>query len=775
MLWESLAVWAGERALAWLQRQAGDLLTAPLDQLRQQLWDEPRARRLLLQTLTRHLPPCLEQQLAATQPHLVPVVRQWLDPQRGLGLVPEALHEALQNLAALGPDDLTPYLERALSGWQLDAADRAAVLDALRACLLRLPPQAGLDPVLLTLHLLHWHDRRTEAALQQVLQRLERFFAVYDPQTLGVHISGPLGHFVQQDFWPLTPGMMAAARRLPPQPFYDGAEPNWANIALDYDAPRTGWLRQVNAWLDDPEPPRKAMILLAPAGQGKTTALMRLAWNRARAGDPVLVHREMLSDPPTDLHAWSVPQTRPFIFIVDRADQHVDMLRRFHREWQNRPAYRLVLAARPHEWSLVQPAARSLGLNAEIPFPDLADPAQEDELRAMLARLAQHDALGLLRGVPAEQRVQRFRQMLRSQTVTHGQLLAAMLVVRHDPQGRRGFLSLVEKRLLDFLDAVLDRGRRPTEEVRTWLALYILTALVHRWDRWLHHQVLLQALEGMPLYAQPGVVLRQARVWLQREFLLQQEVASSPRWRTRHPVLAWATLVLLYPDDFHAGPAAEAPRAAAQRLDRENLRPWATLADAHRALWQALAAFPADQARELGLHRLLTSLAVHLSLEARGRVDPGLPWLWRATQAASAAREVLPVAQGWGLRFPVLYQALGVLEKEAEDLQRARAVLTRGLRRVRSRRGRALLLSTRGSLQARGWKDYAAAEEDFRRALELNPYDPHTHYHLARDVLLPQGRRDEACRHLQRALQLRVRKRGFRRHLQRFYRRWCKG
>ncbi len=100
------------------------------------------------------------------------------------------------------------------------------------------------------------------------------------------------------------------------------------------------------------------------------------------------------------------------------------------------------------------------------------------------------------------------------------------------------------------------------------------------------------------------------------------------------------------------------------------------------------------------------------------------------------------------------YQAWALMEAQQVDPRRALELLDEGLSRAREPRGRALLLSTRGGTLAR-LKRFSEAEEAFHQALALDEANPLTHYHYAMDVLAPQGRREEACRHLRRALQLR--------------------
>jgi len=104
--------------------------------------------------------------------------------------------------------------------------------------------------------------------------------------------------------------------------------------------------------------------------------------------------------------------------------------------------------------------------------------------------------------------------------------------------------------------------------------------------------------------------------------------------------------------------------------------------------------------------------------------------------------------------------------------EEALRILERGLARVRRRRGRAQLLSTQGSILARTGR-HTEAEAAFRKALRLNPKDPLTHYHYAKDLLIPQGRVAEACEHLRQARALRARKARHRRRIDQAWHRWC--
>jgi tetratricopeptide (TPR) repeat protein len=112
------------------------------------------------------------------------------------------------------------------------------------------------------------------------------------------------------------------------------------------------------------------------------------------------------------------------------------------------------------------------------------------------------------------------------------------------------------------------------------------------------------------------------------------------------------------------------------------------------------------------------------------------------------------------------------MEAQQGQPETAEALLRRGLEQVEERRGRALLLSTLGSILAHR-EAYPEAEDAFRQALAFDEKDPLTHYHFAVNCLIPQGKLEEACRHLERARSLRPRKERDRRKIESALRRHC--
>ncbi|MDQ7028567.1 MAG: tetratricopeptide repeat protein [Ardenticatenia bacterium] len=176
----------------------------------------------------------------------------------------------------------------------------------------------------------------------------------------------------------------------------------------------------------------------------------------------------------------------------------------------------------------------------------------------------------------------------------------------------------------------------------------------------------------------------------------------------------------------------------------------------HAPTWQAWALMEA-RLREVERAR---------ELFARGvEADPGHAPAWQAWALMEArlgrheeARRLFRQGVEADPANAPTWQAWALMEARLGRHEEARRLLDEGLSRVQEPRGRALLLSTRGSMLARQQK-YAEAEADFRAALALHEGDPLTHYHFAVDCLLPQNRRQEACQHLRRAEELRPRKR----------------
>ncbi len=253
--------------------------------------------------------------------------------------------------------------------------------------------------------------------------------------------------------------------------------------------------------------------------------------------------------------------------------------------------------------------------------------------------------------------------------------------------------------------------RHGQEQARLILEGYAGIALVHRFGFWLSRRLLARYV-SLPESELAPRLLRP----LKGE-LLEAIETDDRRFYTRHPWIA---------------------EHALQHLVEQVLVPPAQ--DLYQKLFVALGTLCQQDARAQE-RKLLTLLPLAFKRQGELKMAHDL-----FARAAEADPRHAPTLQAWAL-----------LEKEQGRVEEARALLERGLQQVTARRGRAILLSTLGGFLAEQG-DLATAERHFQEALRLDEKDPLAHYHFAMRVLLPAGRREEACRHLARAHALRARK-----------------
>ena len=550
-------------------------------------------------------------------------------------------------------------------------------------------------------------------------------------QVLLPHPPGIAFRVLDEDF------RKAQAGRVPAD-FYNGTRPNWANIALDYDARRRLSDELLDFVTSRSLPPQRIGVVVGRSGEGKTTLLMRAAWELSRAGFVVLwQHHGYVTTP---YHRAFQGERRLVICLDDLV--WVENLPSLVSDLnESGLPFVLLGAARQNEWEnsgLGSQLGRLAGLRRfELHGLALA------EVRDLLGRLEAHRALGVLEGLPAAQREAHFLER------AGGQLLPALLTARRG----QSFENIVESVFLNL------QRRYDQERCKLILRGYAGIALVHRFDFWLSGRLLarftgLPEAEIAPRLIQP----------LQGELLELHQTEDRRRY-TRYPWVAEHALTWL----------------AGRHLPTED--------DLYYAFFQALARLLAEQPG-LPERKLLTLLP--LAFKRQGEVERARELFGRA---AEADPKQAPVWQAWAVlekeqgeverarelfgraaeadpKKAVTWQAWAVLEKEQGEVERARELLQRGLGRVSARRGRALLLSTLGSLLA-SERRYAEAESYFQQALSLDEANPLTRYHFAVQVLLPLGRREEACAHLQRALALGPRKARDQRRIEQALRKHC--
>ncbi|MGB9890809.1 MAG: tetratricopeptide repeat protein [Anaerolineae bacterium] len=534
----------------------------------------------------------------------------------------------------------------------------------------------------------------------------------------------------------------AAQATRAPADFYNGTRPNWANIALNHDAPRN-LLDRVVAFAGDPQPPLQRIgVILALAGEGKTTLLMRAAWELASQGFPVLWrhHGNILADYRQPLEG----EQRVVICIDELAEIGTeDLLAALVNDLTAAGVpFVLLGTARPHEWEASGlPARLARCASLETLF---LERLTEPEVQGLLERLERANALGALADLPPSRRMHHFLDRLQAD----GQLLPALLTARR---------GLAFEKILESVFIRLEHrfGKGASNLLRGYAGI----ALVHRFGFWMTRPLLARSL-GIPEARLAPDLLRP----LQGE-LLEVTDAGEGRLYTRHPWVAEQALKLL----------------AGSRLPEE---PY-LYDDLLRALGGLLKEAPEREERKL-LTKLPLAFKREGSIPMARRLfaraaeanprDPVIYQAWALLEKEQGeierARELFARAAEADPRHAPTYQAWALLEAQSRHPAEARRILEEGLSQITEPRGLALLHSTLGGLLARQG-EYQAAEEQFHQALELDSRDPLTHYHYAIDCLVPQRRMDEACRHLREAESLGARKARDRRRIREALQRHC--
>ncbi len=508
----------------------------------------------------------------------------------------------------------------------------------------------------------------------------------------------------------------------PGNPFYDGATPNWANIAHGDDAPRTlfGPLRQFA--LDQGRGAYKTALTLALAGEGKTTLLRRLAWSLAETGCPVLVrHHEHV------VRAARIPisSETPLVLVFDDADQEEQIPRLAAELADNGVPFLLLMAARVHEWHTVTWEGKLKRTGTFKIFH--LDRLDKREVEALLEKLSHANKLDALASLPRQQQVQHFLDRLKAD----GQLLPALLTARYG-------VEQFEAILLDVLEKI---RRRPEGDFL--LRAYAMLAGVHRYGLWLTRRLFADAMEMPEAEVSTRVIGP-----LEGELLEVQESAGE-RLSTRHPVIAERAMKILEEQKWTP--------AAVYLYEK-----------IFAVLGAALGENPYDTQK-----KLLTILPLHFVRQ--GKFNEARQLFEQGTRADPTHA---PTYQAWALMEQKLghterarqlfeqgtradpthaptYQAWALMEL-GHDPNRCLQILEESLRKVSDPRGLASLYSLQGSAYAKQ-QQFEQAEAAFERAIQFDPREARSHYFFALRVLEAQKRWQEAIAHYEHALQLRPR------------------
>ena len=246
-------------------------------------------------------------------------------------------------------------------------------------------------------------------------------------RTPGISESQNVLAFLDHDADHVRPGLPIIAA--PAKDFYVGRDVGWAGIAADLDVRRrlsdTVLVTAILADESERGQPVDLHVVKSPAGNGKSIAPKRIAWDAANDYDKLVLFLRQggALRPEAILDVYSYCQERVFLF-VDRAALRVQEILDVIRVARAGSVKLTILTAeRDNEWNVRCDELDQFNVT-EYPLPYLS----EREIGDLLVKLDEHDSLGVLRELTAEQRVQVFLQRAQRQ----------LLVALHEAtQGKR--------------------------------------------------------------------------------------------------------------------------------------------------------------------------------------------------------------------------------------------------------------------------------------------------------------------------------------------------
>ena len=202
--------------------------------------------------------------------------------------------------------------------------------------------------------------------------------------------------------------------------FYRGYDNGWGCILQELDIERScseSVLVDAVLLAENERRVAELFMLKGPGGNGKSVALKRIAWEAAVSYNNVALSCEgdasLRIDPLSELHLLT--GKRVFLF-VDKVALVRSSLRRLLLAARSRSIPITVIGAeRESEWNIYCEQLESF-VRQEFAVPYLDD----KEIESLLERLETHNALGLLKEVGLEERIQKFKQH------AEGQLLVAL-------------------------------------------------------------------------------------------------------------------------------------------------------------------------------------------------------------------------------------------------------------------------------------------------------------------------------------------------------------
>lgn len=142
--------------------------------------------------------------------------------------------------------------------------------------------------------------------------------------------------------------------------FLRGGLPRWSDIHHGVDVSRKGLeglLRHLVGRRDDDRRPAVAWVVSA-AGNGKTTALMRLAYELVRKDEVDVLWRPMHVDPATPLDQRALRRRRPTVVVLDDADLVPNLIPVLRGAVRERQPVHFVLGYSRTSWNRSRPVQK---------------------------------------------------------------------------------------------------------------------------------------------------------------------------------------------------------------------------------------------------------------------------------------------------------------------------------------------------------------------------------------------------------------------------------
>ena len=272
----------------------------------------------------------------------------------------------------------------------------------------------------------------------------------------GISESQAVVSFLQDDADHVYQGMPISGA--PSKDFYFGRDLGWAGIAENLDVRRRiSDSVMIDAILREERKRHHCCdlyVLKGPAGNGKSIALKRLAWDAASEFDKIVIFvktagaikHEALAD------LFGYCQERVFLF-VDRAAVYASEIRGLMQVARSQELkLTIITAERDNEWNMRCGTLEEY-LEQDYPVRYLS----EDEITDLLGKLEHHDALGVLKDASHQQRITAFVERAQRQ----------LLVALHEATAGKRFEDI----LMDEYNRII-----PTEARQ----LYLDVCTLHR-------------------------------------------------------------------------------------------------------------------------------------------------------------------------------------------------------------------------------------------------------------------------------------------------------